>query len=347
MIYDNVELYNVQEMLGDEQGGGHLLTRVPDALRVQLNHLARQYALQTAGCEIRFNLEGDTAKIRLQSPEGPALVEIYQGSFFTGWRVVSSEPTEIVVERLPASDLRTSVSQRTLQPFDPELTRVLLPWSAATRLLGIDGPLALPRPGQTPPRKYLAYGSSITQGYTGICPTDPYAQRTAYHLGVDLINLGFAGGAHLEPAMADYIADRGDWDFATLEMGINLIRGITTEEFARRVQYFVPTIARRHDDKWIFCLDLFTCGIDFEGDPRITEFREVVRETVRSLGLPRLVHISGADLLLAPAGLTYDLIHPARSGMEEIASNLTKRMADKLRAGDEQGTEGLAAHVAA
>src|SRR2546423_1631475 len=100
MIYESVELHNVQEVLDDGQSQGKTLTRVPDALRLQLNDLARRYALQTAGCEVRFNLEGNTAKIGLQCPEAPAIVEIYQGSFFTGWRVVGSEPTEIVVDPL-------------------------------------------------------------------------------------------------------------------------------------------------------------------------------------------------------------------------------------------------------
>ena len=66
-------------------------------------------------------------------------------------------------------------------------------------------------------------------------------------LGVDLINLGFGGGACLEPEIADYIAGRQDWDFASLELGINLLRQVEPEEFARRVDYFVERIEHMVD----------------------------------------------------------------------------------------------------
>ena len=44
--------------------------------------------------------------------------------------------------------------------------------------------------------------------------------------------------------MADYIAGRDDWDFATLEMGINMIGDFDVEEFRSRVEYFIPKIGK-------------------------------------------------------------------------------------------------------
>src|SRR3954451_507110 len=81
MLYDAVELYNVQELLNDERGEATVLTRLPNALQLTLNDFARDYALQTAGCEIRFNLVGDRAMVQLhiQVPHPlapPAIVEI-------------------------------------------------------------------------------------------------------------------------------------------------------------------------------------------------------------------------------------------------------------------------------
>jgi hypothetical protein len=123
--------------------------------------------------------------------------------------------------------------------------------------------------------------------------------------------------------MAEHIAGRTDWDLATLELGINLIGSIDVDEFRRRVDRFVETIAAARRDKWIFCIDLFTCHHDFTDDPKIVAFRNVVREKVARLNLPRLVHVPGTDLLRSVQGLTQDLVHPAPSGMEEIAANLS------------------------
>jgi lysophospholipase L1-like esterase len=124
--------------------------------------------------------------------------------------------------------------------------------------------------------------------------------------------------------MAEYIANRSDWDFATLEMGINVIGDIEVGEFAQRVRTFVATIARRHPEQWIACIDLFTCDRDIAKDRKIAAFRTVVREVVRQLDLPRLIHIPGTVLLTSVQGLTTDLVHPSAAGMEEIAHNLIR-----------------------
>jgi hypothetical protein len=195
------------------------------------------------------------------------------------------------------------------------------------RFLAVEGEVSPPEPGQKPSRRMLSYGSSITQGIRATRPTGTFAMLTAHALGAELIDLGFGGGCHLEPELADYIAGREDWDFGTLELGINLVGGISSREFARRVDYFVPTVAEAHKESWIFCMDLFTCERDFQGDAKIREFREAVGRRVRELALPRLLHVPGTEMLTDPAGLTLDLVHPSDSGMAEIARNLSGLMA--------------------
>jgi lysophospholipase L1-like esterase len=335
VIHEQVELYNVHELLSTAGVPGMGFCRIPNALRLQLNEAAIRNAVQATGCEIRFNLadnRGDASEVRivLQSTESPSLVEVYQGPFLVSWHVVGLEPTEIVIAHPERQPMIEELYKQHSLPFDPQLTRVLLPWRPPALLLSIKGKTTLPRPGQTPAVKLLTYGSSITHGNSAIRPSGTWASRTAQRLGVDLLNLGFGGGAHLEPQMADYIAGRDDWHLATLEMGINLIGQIDANEFARRVAYFIPTIARAHPDKWIFCIDLFTCRYDWEEKAKIAAFRRIVAEQVAKLGLPKLVHLSGADLLTSLAGLTADLVHPSPYGMEEIAQNLAAIIAPKI-----------------
>lgn len=357
MIYANAELHNVHELLsgsGPEMlspaadgwlrgladdgsaawaaadAEGLWLARIPNDLRLKLNPAAQVNALQATGCEVRFNLGGGRARLVLKSMHQPSLVEVYQGCFLCSWHTVGVEATEITI-RHPANVGRLAeLSRRRGLPFDAVLTRVVLPWQPPARLIALEGDLAPPRPEQTPPRRHLAYGSSITHGASSIRPTGTYAHRTAQLLGMDLMNLGFGGGAHLEREIADHIAGRADWDIATLELGINLLGGIGADEFARRVDYFVGTIAEAHPDKWVFCIDVFTCARDYEGDGKIAEFRGAVREKVRRMGLPRLIHAPGDELLTSPAGLTADLVHPSPFGMEEIAANLAALIRRKM-----------------
>ena len=322
MILGQAELHNVHELLDDPGGQGSICCRVPNDLRVTLNESAKNNALQATGCEIRFNLEGPRAVITLQSPEGPTLAEVYQGDFFSALHIVDATPTRIVVER-PESEPEMRQVTPSNARFDTGLTRVVLPWRPAVRLISIEGETSLPTSEQSPDTRYLAYGSSITHGSTAVRPTGTYPARTAELLGADLFNLGFGGGAHMEAGMADYIAGREDWHIATLEMGINVVQSFSVDEFHRRVEYFVTTIADAHPDDWIFCIDIFPCRYDFTGVEKCETFRSIVAERVRQLDRPKLVHVPGDAMLRSINGLTVDLVHPAPGGFEEMARNLS------------------------
>jgi len=328
LIHGNVEMHNIEEMISPPDGKGMMLSRIPNELRTSVNDPAKEAALAAAGGEIRFNLEGPSAKISLTAgKEPPALVEIFQGCFLVAWRQIGPDPTEITVSKPQNMQTLDEVTKQRKLPFDPHLTRVILPYWPPVRLVDIQGETSLPGRSQTPKETLLTYGSSITHGAWAIRPTGSYAMRMAQMLGVDLVNLGFGGGAHCEGQMADYIARRRDWDLATLEIGINMMPNtrFSTEEFERRVRYFVRRIAKSHPRKWVFCTDMFTFNADLAPTKaRHVEFRRIVREAVRDLGMPRLVHVDGRTLLREVPGLSFDLVHPSPQGMEEIARSFSR-----------------------
>ncbi len=322
-LFDHVTLHNIADVFPVPDSLGLGICRVPISLRSRLNEQAQARAIQAAGCEIRFNLVGESATVMLEMTERPAIAEVYCGPFLLDWHVIQTQPTPVTIPRPARGDLLKAIAAHRDLPFDPDLFRVLLPWRPPVRLHGIEGKIGPARPEQVPPTRCLAYGSSITHGNSGVHASGGYAMRTARKLGVDLINLGFGGGAHCEPEIAEYIAARTDWDFATLELGINMVSWLETAEFSKRVEGFIRTIAEAHPDKWIFCIDMFPFYMDFDpGSERNHAYRAVVRETVAACALPKLVHLDGRHLLHDITGLAADVLHPSPFGMEEIATNL-------------------------
>jgi len=350
MITHDVEFYNITEMVGGsfadvllpdalqemmtrdimhlvptrEKGEGTWLSRIPNDLRLQLNPPAQMNGLATAGCEIRFNLESDEARFVFSSPVRPMLLEVYQGAFPVEWYTINPTATEIIVRRPERQAEVEAITPQKGLPFDANLTRVILP-RGITKLLDMSGEFSPPRPEQTPTQKLLMYGSSITHGGASIRPTGSYALRTNQLLGTDAINLGFGGGAHLEREIADYIAERNDWDLATLEMGINIL-GIEVDDFRDRVDYFVSRIVESHPDTPVFCIDVFYSRHDWEGAENTAAFRGIVRDKVAAIDSPCVIHVPGQEIPRRVDGLSADLVHPAPSGMEEMARALAKRI---------------------
>ena len=241
--------------------------------------------------------------------------------------LVGMEQTEIVIEEPPNSETMVEIHSSAGFPFSPNLVRVLLPHIHTCRIISIEGDLTFPSDAATPQMTMLSYGSSITNGAHAIRPGGTYTAQTAKHLGVDLINLGFGGSAHMDSAIAEHIASRSDWDFATLEMGIN-VKTWPLERFHHAVEAFVNTIADANPDKYLFCIDLFTFLGDFTGDETVSiGFRNAVRDIAEKRNSLKVLYVDGREILKDSAGLRTDLVHPNDDGMAEMG----QRLADVIR----------------
>ena len=119
------ELHNVHEILDAPDSHGSICCRIPNDLRVTLNESAKTNALQASGCEIRFNLDGPSAAITLQSPDEPTLVEVFQGDFFSAMYIIDVIPTRIVVERPQTEKIMQQITG-TSSRFDTGLTLSLI-----------------------------------------------------------------------------------------------------------------------------------------------------------------------------------------------------------------------------
>jgi lysophospholipase L1-like esterase len=202
---------------------------------------------------------------------------------------------------------------------------------------GVDGEgVRPPESTALPDRRYLAYGTSITEGIAATGPHLTYVQQTARRIGADAINLGSGGSAYCEPEIADYIAERGDWDVATLALSVNMLSaGFTVEAFRERVEYMVETVAQT--GRPVVCLTLFPFTHDISDAERYSDtraepeaFRAALREVVETVSHSNVHLLEGSDLLSDVGGLSPDLTHPSDHGMIAIGERLGHELDARL-----------------
>lgn len=332
MIHENVELHNVAEVKNYCWGGfqmqGFQMQRVPEEVRTRLNAGAQERCLSSANSEIRFVCDTPKARVTLSSPTGEDVFFVMHGTFLNPvpFPLTESKIT-IQIER---SELLAQLKPGHALAFDPGVFRLLLP-RRPILFYGAEGVnLRPPTPTQVPTRRYLAYGTSITEGGCATRPHLSYVAQTARRLGLDLINLGMSGTCQCEKEMADYIAQRTDWDIASLCLSVNML-AFTPEEFARRVRYTVHTIAGANPRRPVACITMFPFFIGlstqhFAEEEKTERFRQILREAVADCPHKNACLIEGPELLDDADGLTSDMLHPSDYGMHRIAENLAARL---------------------
>lgn len=331
MIYENVELHNIAETV-ETWNGGRELRRVPESVRSALNDGAKERSRAATNAEIRFTCSGP-ARVRLSSA-GASHYYVAHGDFIeqTPYPLTTS-PMTIEVS-IPDGLRRLKDRYRENLAFDTAVYRIRLPWQPVT-FFSVEGTdVQPPRPNQVPPVRLLTYGTSITEGGGARCEDLGYAAQTARRLGWDHVNLAMSGSCHVEPAMADYIASRDDWDIALLSLSVNMI-GFEVEEFRRRVEYMVNTVAGSRPRRPVVCVTLFPffgglCEGNETEERKAHAFREILRGAVADCPHPNVTVVEGPDLLDTITGLSADLIHPIEIGMARIAENLAPRLSRVL-----------------
>ena len=232
MIYENIELLNYEEVVEVPGRPGVLLQRIPENIRVQLRQEAQNVYRQSACGEIRFVSDFKPVKVTLASYGGNSKAMLFFGDFQVGEYVIQEEPTDINIEVPNPRFLSSPEFDSSSYPFSVAVSRLILRGNEI-HLIAIEGEgIRAPEKHEVPKLKYLAYGTSITQGASATSADMTFASQVAWRLCTDVINLGASGVAYCEKALADYIAERKDWDFATLCISANMLnQEVSVEEF--------------------------------------------------------------------------------------------------------------------
>jgi len=322
-----------------EKDGSRRLCRVPLNLLPKLNERVTIRGVSAAGAELRFRMSASPVRIKLrrmpdQSPvfqkQNAILLGIFRGDFQDSWVALQEGDNEIEIAPF-AGNIDVLAANRSR--FSPELTRIVLPPFVELRLLDLEGEIEPARPEDCPPACCLAYGSSITEGGCTPLGTETYPAVMARELGTDVCNLGFGGGAQLEPEIAEWIVSRDDWNFAFLELGANLY-SLSVEEFRSKVRNFLKVFSLDSRRRLIFCTDLLPNLEEISGTQKekIAALRQTVKEEVNTIGIPSLIRLEYASALARISDLSTDLQHPAAQAFESIGRSLATQIKPFLAA---------------
>ncbi|MCH4887508.1 hypothetical protein EZV73_07990 [Acidaminobacter sp. JC074] len=301
------------------------LQRLNEEDRLKMTKETQDMLLMPAGNEIRFYMEKDTVEITLSSSQAMAVV--YLGDFQESIHRV--EGTYKIQINMPKylDDLQDYDSS-----FHPRLVRIML-FGGIFNIEGISGSVRKPKHGEQPDKTLLFYGTSITHGKYALDPSLTYPKLTGRFLKQDVINLGLAGTALIEPEMAETIA-RLDYDSLVLCLSVNMFNlGYDEDEFFRRSKYLLDQVRIQKPHVDIYCISIiksyYDHGIIKDNAWPVTSV-EAYRRTLKTLAhqYDNVHYIDGTDLL-STSGLSSDLLHPGNMGMIEIAQNLSKIIGEK------------------
>ncbi len=179
-------------------------------------------------------------------------------------------------------------------------------------------------------KKWLTYGSSITQCHAAENPSQTWPAITAKELDLDFICLGYSGQCQYEPMIARTIRDT-PVDFISLSAGINIYGGncYNHRTFQAIIIGFIKIIREKQPTVPIV-LSSPIYGTFREDTPNLVgftliEMREQVKEIVdifRTNGDEQIFYVNGLDILSGEyKDLLPDGLHPNAEGYKLMGHN--------------------------
>ena len=326
MIYNNIiDLHGVSELECTADGVFSTM-RLPVDVYECMGDQGKSQCKNCTGVEFRFVINSGDVKFKFKYPEdAKGEITVMHGDFVADWPETTKYlcgDCEITIVQDKDIERMRKIAKEYGHRFSPDVVRLLFK-GVRPQIVEVNGDISLPTADMLPKKKYLAYGSSITHGSISFHPYYNYVERVAARFGADATNYGFAGSCCLEKEVADFIADKTEFDFATLEMGINIL-GMDPAEFERRVRYIVERVATSHPDSKIFAIDVYYCFLDYDGEDKAERFRRIVKKVVEELALPNVIYVNGKTVLTSPTDLASAHAHPGPEGIREMVDNLTE-----------------------
>lgn len=324
---DFIEFHNTPAPEPSPAGAGWILPRYPRNTYNTLESPGFLTAQESTGVELRFVTKARHLRVFVSALTQDSEVTVFKGDFR---HLVQKIPQgSVQCLHLTPPDLFDRVIPSALHHrFHPDVWRVV--FDRGTMVFhGIDAfgaDIRRPLAGEKPALRWLAYGSSITHS-----TRDGYPHRAAALLNVDVQNKGLAGSCYLEPSAAEFLATGCDWDFATLELGVNVRTTFSPEEFEKRARHLVARCTAAKPGRPVVLITIFRNAAHHLAIPDdITARQDAFNRILRQIALDnqdRHVHIiEGTDIVDDLSCLTSDLLHPNDSGHARMAENLARAL---------------------
>ncbi len=330
ITHDNLAFHNVAE-LTPAPGGGLHLARFPSAIWPLAEAPMGSDTIRSSnGCEIRFVTDKPRARLYLRPLVDNADLVHYRGNHIACSQTLEAGKIHCLDLTLPQLEINRDAAVRLLGGYAPEVYRIYSV-GATLAYYGFDpmgGNVRPPKASELPRRRWLAYGSSITQSRA---TAHNYVNGAAQMLQAQPFNLGMGGSCFIEHAITDFIAARNDWDFASFELGINMVNpSRDNARFAEKVDYLLGTIVPKHPNKPLFLITIFDHGTfheieisDWQRDA--LEKNEVLRAAAARF--PQQVTVlEGTDIVPDLRGFQVDLLHPEPFAYARMGLRLAEAM---------------------
>jgi lysophospholipase L1-like esterase len=156
-------------------------------------------------------------------------------------------------------------------------------------------------------------------------------------LGVDVQNKGLSGSCHIESTAAEFIACGCEWDFATLELGVNMRATFTPEEFEKRARHIVARCTGAKPGRPVVLITIFQNAAHRLIEPdavtgRQEAFNQILRGIARECQSRDVHIIEGADIVDDLGCLGTDLVHPSDYGHARMGENLARALSPLIAA---------------
>ncbi|MEY7976570.1 SGNH/GDSL hydrolase family protein [Streptomyces pilosus] len=157
-------------------------------------------------------------------------------------------------------------------PGDDKTVEIWLPHDETTELVALRTDAPVEPAAASGRRTWLHYGSSISHGSDAASPTTTWPALAAARGGVELVNLGLAGSALLDPFVARTMRD-APADLISVKIGINLVNTdlMRLRAFAPAVDGFLDTLRDGHPTAPLLVVSPILCPMH-EDTPGPTAF---------------------------------------------------------------------------
>ena len=227
--------------------------RLPDWTRVQFADVGIDRSVKfPSGVRLRFKTSADqvTIKVRVSKLVVTGVLEEKRPASFD-LLIDGVEKSTITAERgnvLRLTETAPAVFAETLEPGESDILlfdglgddekeiEIWLPTTAIVEIASISASREILPAHSQGKKKWVHYGSSISQCSEAIRPMDAWPIRAAQLLKLDLFNFGLSGECQLDGFTARTIADTPA-DFISLKLGINIVNADSMRERA-----FIPAV---------------------------------------------------------------------------------------------------------